>query len=210
MTRILLVRHGESEYNSARRFAGHVDVGLTETGLRQVERLRQRLADEKIDAVYSSDLKRAQRTAEVLIQGRGMIITTCPELREISYGEVEGLPFSDIQRSYPELAKQISNTDLGMKFPGGESFLEFVDRVDTFRERLKKHSSSETLLVVAHGGPLRALVCDLLGIGQTSWWQFSIDNASLTIIQTYPRGAVLSQLNETFYLKESKQENAES
>lgn len=210
MTKLLLVRHGESEYNSARRFAGHVDVGLTENGRRQVERLRHRLADEKIDAVYSSDLKRARLTAEMLVHGKGMIITTCPELREISYGEVEGLPFSDIQRSYPELAKQISNTDLTMRFPGGESFMEFVGRVSTFKETLKNHGPSETLLVVAHGGPLRALVCDMLGIGQTSWWQFSIDNASLTIVQTYPRGAILSLLNETFYLKESDQQDAKS
>ena len=223
MTRLLLVRHGESEYNSARRFAGHVDIGLTEGGLRQVERLRERLSGEKIDAVYCSDLRRAQLTAERLIEGRGLSITTCPELREISYGEIEGLAFSEIQQKYPELAKQIRNFDLEMAFPGGETFMEFVRRVETFKERLANHAESDSVLVVAHGGPLRALLCSLLGIGQTCWWQLRVDNASLSIVETFPsradsnsaqpavdgakdsrpRRAILGLLNETHYLKEA-------
>jgi len=202
LTKLLLVRHGESEYNSAQRFAGHIDIGLTEKGRRQAEKLRYRLAGEKIDAVYCSDLKRARMTAEAAIQGRHLVITTCPELREINYGEVDGLPFAEIQRLHPELAKKIRDSDLGMAFPGGESFLEFVDRVDSFTQRLSKHSPSETVLVVAHGGPLRTLLCSLLALGQTCWWQFRIDNASLTIVDTYEKRAILSQLNETSYLKD--------
>jgi alpha-ribazole phosphatase len=202
MTRILLVRHGESEYNSARRFAGHVDIDLTETGCRQVERLRDRLSQEKIDAVYHSDLLRARRTAEIALQGRGIPMTICPELREISYGEVEGLSFAEIKSRFPELAKQLSTSELELAFPGGETFTQFVDRVVTFKDRLARHGQSETVLVVAHGGPLRALLCSMLCISQSSWWQLSVDNASLSIIQTYVRGSVLTLLNETYHLRD--------
>ena len=156
MTKLLLVRHGESEFNHARRFAGFIDIGLTEQGCRQVEKLRERLSGEKIDAVYSSDLKRAVRTAEIATEGRNLAITTCPELREINYGDVDGLPFSEIKARFPDLAKQLSVSELELEFPGGETFTAFVDRVATFKERLVKHSQSDTLLVVAHGGPVES------------------------------------------------------
>ncbi len=208
MTRLLLVRHGESEFNHAGRFAGFADVDLTEVGRRQVEKLRERIAGEKIDAVYSSDLRRAVRTAEIATEGRGLAITTCPEVREINYGEVDGLPFAEIKSRFPDLAKQLSTSELELAFPGGETFSAFVERVSTFKDRLAKHGQSETVLLVAHGGPLRALLCSMLGISQTSWWQLSVDNASLSIVETHQRGAVLRLLNETYHLREQKQDAA--
>ena len=204
MTKLLLVRHGESEFNHAGRFAGFSDVDLTDTGRWQVERLRERIAEEKIDAVYSSDLKRAVRTAEIAMEGRGIPITTCAEVREINYGEVDGLPFSEIKARYPDLAKQLSTSELELAFPGGETFADFVQRVSTFEERLAKHGQAETVLLVAHGGPLRALLCSMLRISQRSWWQLSIDNASLSIVETHSRGTVLRLLNETYYLRPRK------
>jgi alpha-ribazole phosphatase len=186
MTRLLLTRHGESEFNNTHRFAGIVDIGLTETGKHQAERLRDRLAGEKIDAVYTSNLKRARITAEIIISERDLSITECPELSEISYGEIEGLTFAEIRQRHPTLADQIRRSDLNMEFPGGEKFLDFIKRVESFKERLVKHSDSESVLIVAHGGPLRTLLCSLLGISQESWWQLRIDNASLSIVDTYP------------------------
>ena len=201
MARLLLVRHGISEFNTVRRFAGSSDVDLTEDGCRQVERLRDRLATEKIDAVYASDLKRAVRTAEIIAEKHGKDIVICPELREIDYGEVEGLTFEQIGQHYPDIAGQIRNFSLELRFPGGECFGDFCGRTCKFMERVEKHGETETILVAAHGGPLRTLVCHLLGIGQEHWRQIRIDNASLTIISTYPRGAIISLLNDTSHLK---------
>jgi alpha-ribazole phosphatase len=216
LTRVFLVRHGESEFNNTRRFAGHVDIGLTETGLHQVEKLRDRLAGEKIDTVYSSDLKRARITAETVISGRDLRITECPELREISYGEVEGLTFTEIRDKYPVLADQIHRSDLSLAFPGGESFPDFIRRVESFKTRLFNHADSESVLVVAHGGPLRTLLLSLMGISQECWWQLRIDNASLSILDIYlpidsdlktvinstndSKRVILSLFNETAYL----------
>ena len=98
MARLLLVRHGISEFNNTRRFAGYSDVEMTAAGYRQVERLRDRLKDEKIDLVYSSDLRRALVTAEIILAGRKVDIVACPELREVNYGACEGLTFDEISR----------------------------------------------------------------------------------------------------------------
>jgi alpha-ribazole phosphatase len=196
------VRHGVTEFNSTHRFAGYSDIEMSAIGLRQVERLRDRLASEKIDVVYSSDLKRAMVTAEVICSGRQVDIVACPDLREVNYGEVEGLTYPEIRQHYPEVAEMVANFTLQLKFPAGESFEKFIERVSRFADRLKGHAPSETVLVVSHSGPLRALVCALMGIDHTCWWQLRFDNASLSIVDTYPRGSILSLLNDTSHLKD--------
>ena len=203
MSRLLLVRHGVTEFNSTRRFCGYSDIEMNAAGYGQVERLRDRLVDEKVDAVYSSDLSRALVTAEVISTGHNMEIVACPELREANYGDVEGLTFQEIGRLYPEVARLIASFDLKkLAFPGGESWEEFVARTNTFLDRLKDHQPSESILVVSSSGPLRVLVCSLLGIDQTHWRQIRLDNASLSIVDTYPQGAIISLLNDTCHLRE--------
>ncbi len=200
MSRLLLVRHGITEFNSTRRFAGYSDVEMSADGYRQVERLRDRLANEKIDAIYSSDLRRALATAEVITSHHKVDTVTCPELREINYGDAEGLTFQEIGRLYPEVAESITNFSLQLKFPDGESFEEFIERTGKFAERLEKHALSETILIVSHSGPLRVLVCCLLGIDQSHWRQIRCDNASLSIVETYPQRVIISLLNDTCHL----------
>jgi len=201
LSRLLLVRHGITESNSARKFAGYSDVELSAAGHRQVERLRDRLVDDKIDAVYSSDLRRALVTAEVISSGHKVDIVTCPELREVNYGNVEGLTFEEISRLYPEVAESLTNFSLRLRFPGGEDFEGFIERASKFLDKLKRHTPSQTMLIVSHGGPLRVLVCCLLGIDLGHWRQIRFDNASLSIVETSPRGAIISLLNDTSHLR---------
>ena len=202
MSKLLMVRHGISEFNAARRFAGYSDVEMSSAGYEQAEKLRDRLAGEKIDAVYSSDLKRASETAAIISSGHEMDIATCSELREVNYGDIEGLTYYEISRLYPEVAETVANFNLRLDFPGGESFKEFITRVSKFLGKLKKHSPSQTLLVVSHSGPLRVLICRLLGIDLSYWWQIRFDNASLSIVKIHPRGAVINLLNDTSHLGE--------
>ncbi len=201
MSRLLLVRHGVTEFNSTRRFAGYSDVELSAAGYNQVERLRDRLENERIDAVYSSDLRRALVTAEVISSGHEVDIVSCSELREINYGDVEGLTFEEISRLYPEVAELVTSFSLRLKFPGGESFEGFIARTNKFLGKLERHEPSQTVLIVSHSGPLRVLVCHLLGIDQSHWRQFRIDNASLSIMGTYPQRAIISLLNDTSHLR---------
>ncbi len=202
MSKLLLVRHGITEYNSSRRFAGYTDAELSADGIWQVERLRDRLAEEKIDAVYSSDLKRAMSTAEVISSGHEVEIVSCSELREINYGDIEGLTFEEISNQYPELAKSIRNFSLELSFPGGENFKGFIARTCRFLDRLNEQAQEQTILIVSHSGALRTLVCDLLGLEQSNWQKFRMDNASLSIINTYPKRVILNLFNDTSHLKE--------
>ena len=201
MSRLLLVRHGDTEFNRTRRFQGHSDIELSTTGYKQAERLRDRLAAEKIDIIYSSDLKRALATAELISSKHKVSLVICPELREINYGKLDGLTFDEISYLYPEIADQCVNWSLQLRFPGGESFDELKERVSKFVDRLKQHASGQTILIVAHGGPLRLMVCHLLGIELRHWQQIRLDNASLSIMDIYPEAAIISLLNDTSHLK---------
>jgi len=201
LSRLLLARHGTTEYNATRRFLGQSDIELSAEGRQQAERLRDYLAGERIDAAYSSDLRRALVTAEVVCEGRGLHIVTCEELRECDYGECDGLTFREIGRRYPEVAERCINFTLDLEFPEGECFRDFFERTGRFLERLEVHAPEETVLIVAHDGPLKALMCLLLGIDGGHWWQLRVDTGSLSIVETYPRGVRLACLNDTSYLK---------
>lgn len=200
MSRLLLVRHGDTELNSAERFWGQTDVELSATGIKQAEKLRDRLAAQKIDVIYTSNLRRASVTAEIIASSHQLDIITCAELREINFGELEGLTFKEISQLYPELTKSWSNRSLTLKFPGGESADELNNRVSKFLRRLKKHTLEETILIVAHSGTLRLLVCNLLRIELRHRRQIRLDLASLSILETYPQGAILSLLNDVSHL----------
>jgi len=206
LARLFLVRHGVTDHNSAHKFLGHTDVELSVEGFQQVEKLRDRMAKEKIDAVYSSDLKRAMSTAEVISAGHEAEIVSCPELREINYGQTESLTYSEIRKQYPELAEAINKLSPELSFPGGESLAGFIERTLKFLDRLKMYKPEQKILIVAHGGPMRTLLCELLGVGQTYWRTFRLDNASLSIVDTYGSRTILSLLNDTSHLKEGPSE----
>ncbi len=199
MSKLLLVRHGETKLNSRERFWGQTDVELGTVGIRQAEQLRDRLATERIDAIYASTLRRASVTAEIIASRHRLEIITCPELNEINFGEFEGLTFEEISRLYPEMAEQWVNWSVA-QFPAGESIDELNNRVSKFLPRLEKHTPEAAILIVAHSGTLRLLMCNLLGIGRRHWRQLRLDLASLSIVETYPRGTILSRLNDVSHL----------
>lgn len=201
MSRLFLVRHGETESGSTLRYWGQSDVKLSTLGLRQAERLCSRLVTEKFDAIYTSNLRRASVTAEIIAAGHQLDIVNCAELNEVNFGKVEGLTFDEVSRFYPEVAKTWVSRSLSLEFPDGENFEKFNSRVSKFLIRLGKHTPEETILIVAHAGPLRLLVCHLLGLDLRHWRQFRLDLASLSIIETYSEQAMLSLLNGVSHLE---------
>ena len=204
MPRLFLVRHGDTELNSRERYWGHSDVKLGAAGLKQAEKLRDRLVTEKIDAIYSSDLERASLTAKIIASKHQLDVFTCAELQEINFGKVEGLTFDEIIRLYPELTELWTSWSRQLKFPDGESVDELNCRVSKFLGRLEKHAPDETILIVAHAGPLRLLVCHLLGIEPQRWREIRLKLASLSIVETSPEGTVLSLLNDVSHLEHGK------
>jgi len=200
LSRLFLVRHGDTELNSAERYWGRSDVKLSDAGIWQAEKLRERLVVEKFDAVYSSDLERAVVTAEIIASNHQLVVIACTELREVNFGRLEGLTFSEICQLYPEVARSWAERNPQFKYPGGESFIGFNKRVSKFLNKLEGHDIEETILIVAHAGVLRTLVCQLLDIDMQRRWQIRIDLASLSMLETNQRGAVLCLLNDVSHL----------
>ena len=200
MTRLLLVRHGETELQSSLRYWGKTDVALGPIGLHQVEQLRDRLAMERIDAIYSSELKRASDTAGIIAARHNQKVTTCPELREVDFGRLEGLEFDEIHNQFPEVEQMWLTRNPALIYPDGESLQDFETRVATFETRLKNHRADETILIVAHAGVLRTLICQLLGLGMNNHWNLKVDLASLSIIETYPEINILCLMNDVSHL----------
>jgi alpha-ribazole phosphatase len=200
MARLLLIRHGQTKLHKADRFWGKTDIELSDTGIRQAEQLRDRLSRIKIDTVYASTLLRAAETAEIVASRHKVKVVALKELCECSFGYVEGLTFREISQKYPELAGELASGK-AVSFPGGENLEQLNQRVQRFLEKLKTHKPESKIAIIAHGGPLRLLICNLLGLGIEHWLQLRIDHASLSIVETYPQGNILNLLNDTSHLK---------
>lgn len=201
MARLLLVRHGTTKLHAPDRFWGSTDVALSDAGIRQAERLRDRLKDEGIKAVFSSALSRARLTADVIAAACDLTVTVDPSLNECNFGYTEGLTFTEIQKKYPDLAELLLGFDMDTAFPGGESLTEFDARVQKFLPALEKFKSRDTVLIVAHGGTLPLLTCHLLDLPTKAWRQLRMSQGSLSIVETFPQGAVLTLLNDTSHFK---------
>jgi broad specificity phosphatase PhoE len=145
-TRIILARHGETDWNLERRWQGHSDRPLNETGLAQAEELATELAGEPIAAVYSSDLVRAHETARIVAARLGLDVVAVPGLRERQFGSWEGLRDVEVEHRFPGAHGP----------PDGETREEMLRRVLESLEAIAAAHDGETVLVVCHGGPIRA------------------------------------------------------
>jgi len=200
MSKLLLIRHGRTRLHSEDRFWGKTDIPLSNIGIKQAGQLRARLAAEKIKKVYSSPLSRARYTAEIIAAEHKLTVNTCDELCECNFGYAEGLTFDEIKRLHPALADELANRK-AVVFPGGESLEQLDDRVRVFLYQVENLKPQDTVAIVAHGGPLRLIICNLLGLDIKHWQQIRIDLASLSIVEIFPGMAYLNLLNDVSHLK---------
>jgi broad specificity phosphatase PhoE len=151
---LVLVRHGETDWNRERRFQGHADPPLNETGRDQARALAEALGREKIDAVYTSDLARARETAEILAAPLGADVVVLRDLREIDVGEWQGLTWAEIEERFPEGVR--AWRERGYGWEQGESYERLGERVVAALRRIAAGHPSQRVLVVGHGGTVRA------------------------------------------------------
>jgi alpha-ribazole phosphatase len=198
MTRLLLVRHGETEWNRQKRHQGQRDIPLNENGRKQVSALARRLKNVPINALYSSDLCRAWETAKTIATYYDELVVVKDErLREMNFGEWEGLTWPEIRDKDPSGVENWPNYLVEKGPPGGETLFRFSERILKFSEEIIKSHMDETVLLVAHGGTVMVLICLLLGHPIEQYWQFRIDKASISDINIYPEGAIINRLNDT-------------
>jgi len=182
MTRICLVRHGETDWNADRRIQGHLDIPLNATGLAQARATAANLADQRFTALYTSDLQRARQTAAEAAAILEMEARTDPNLRERHYGCFQGLTYAEAQERYPEGYRRFHQRDPSFAFEDGESLAQFAARIRAVLEALALRHAGEQVLVVTHGGVLDIAHRMASGKPLTSARDFSIPNAALNWI----------------------------
>lgn len=206
MTTLLLVRHAQTAWNNQARYQGHSDVPLGPHGLGQAERLARRLASYSVRAVYSSDLKRCLQTAQAIAAPHTIPVQPDAALRELNFGELEGKRVEDTLLQYPDLYARWHAGDISACAPGGESPAGLAARIQAFLEGLDLQAAGDgEVVLVSHGGPLRILLCLLLGISPAHWLSFYLEPASLSSLitrQDRSGTAVVTLLNDTCHLRE--------
>lgn len=155
MTKLIIIRHGESEANQAGVVAGHSDYKLSSLGLEQAEQTAAHLAGEQIDAVYSSDLVRAVETARPHAERRGLSVKTCPELRETYCGRWEGVTFDSLRKNEAELFESFRKHYMFFTMPEGEELWESGQRFYQKTLEIAQAHPDQTVLLVAHGAVIR-------------------------------------------------------
>ena len=201
MGRLLLVRHGETPWNLDGRLQGSTDVDLSEKGREQARLVGRRLSTKAIDLAYSSNQSRARETAEIILEGRDVPLHAIPELRERSHGVFEGLTAKERRQRYPDLfaASLLNNLDFAPT--GGETFRQTNRRMAAWAQDFRDAHLDSTVLVVGHGGTLRAAILGWLDLPDHTTFRFIMANCSLSIIDTYPDNAVLRLYNDTSHLE---------
>ncbi|AZG43617.1 bifunctional RNase H/acid phosphatase [Gordonia insulae] len=200
-TRILLLRHGQTELSVQRRYSGRGNPELTELGLQQAESAAARLgvvAD--IAAVVSSPLARARTTAQAVADRLGLDVGIDDGFIETDFGAWEGLTFTEASGRDPDLhARWLSDTDV--EAPGGESFAQVAVRVTAAKNALLHRYPGQTVLVVSHVTPIKSLLREALGTGPELLFRLHLDLASLSIAEFYPDGgSVVRLVNDTGHL----------
>ncbi len=157
VTRLIAVRHGETDWNVDSRIQGQLDIGLNATGLWQARRAAQALAEEPIAAVYASDLSRAWQTAAEIARTRQLEVQTDIRLRERAFGAFEGRTFTEIEAELPEQAQRWRRRDPEFAPEGGENLLDFRDRVTGVTAELAARHPGGLVVLVSHGGVMDVL-----------------------------------------------------
>lgn len=183
MTELLLIRHGETDWNAEKRLQGHLDIPLNATGVRQAAALGEALRHERVDAVFSSDLQRALKTAEPIARHYGLTIQRDPVLRERCYGAFEGLRYADISVRYPEAYASWQARDVDARYPGGvreaETLREFSLRSVEAVKRLAAACPNRKIVILTHGGVLECVYRAAKKIGLLPPRNFEIRNAAI-------------------------------
>lgn len=202
-TRLILIRHGESEDNIAFRLSGWTDSRLTPTGVEQAWRMARYVVEAvRLDALYASPLTRAVQTAEPLARLTGLTINLRDDLRELYFGDAEGLTIPEIEARFPEQwQRALDEEDVGFSFPNGEVRACFYERIQrAFREVIHGHPD-QTVAIVSHGGVLSSFLAAVSEGRPQFWRRFYKDNCSLSEVVADNGSISIVRWNVTDHLR---------
>ena len=200
MTEIILVRHGETEWNVGEIFRGRIDIELNETGINQAELLAEYLSKAKVDAIYSSPLKRALKTAEIIARYHKLDVDIAPGLIDFNYGKWQGLSHQEVKDKYKELYGEWITRPDRVKMPAGESLEDVRKRArGVVNNIIARHK--ETVVLVSHRVVNKVLICALLGLDDSHFWNIKQDMCGITTFTYENERFILTRHNDTSYLE---------
>jgi broad specificity phosphatase PhoE len=203
LTRLLLVRHGETVWNADAVYRGRSDIPLSETGKRQAQLTGRSLASEGVTALLSSPLVRARETAEAMAAAIGVAVEIDHALIDLDCGEWEGLTDAQVKQRYPDVRRTWLATPHLVRLPGGETLDEVSGRVLPVLERVL--STPGTAVLVSHRVVHKVAICALLGLDNSHFWDIRVDLTGVTEFDCSARRRVLVRHNDTSHLHASGQ-----
>jgi broad specificity phosphatase PhoE len=205
MTSIYLVRHGQTAWNKEEIFRGRTDVPLDETGLRQAELAGEYFKGMEIHAIYSSPLSRALETAQKIAQFHNTKVQPLQGILDMSFGRWEGQSHLDIQKNDREIYRQWREEPHLVRLPSGESLDDVRVRAMAALEEVIRNHPGKTLILVSHRVVNKVLICGILGLDNSHFWQITQDTTAINLIKYKEGKYILSLMNETCHLKALKE-----
>ena len=205
MTLIYLVRHGQTAWNREEIFRGRTDVPLDETGLKQAELVGQYFSVMQIDAIYSSPLARAREPAQAIARLHNINVEPLEAMIDMSFGNWEGHAHQEIREIDAETYRQWVESPHLARLPGGESLDDVRVRSMAALEDLVRDHPGKNLVLVSHRVICKVLICAILGLDNSHFWQITQDTTAINLIQHRNGKYILSFMNETCHLKPLKE-----
>lgn len=202
MTRIILVRHGETDWNKEQIFRGRIDVPLNSTGLQQAKATGEALSGQKIDAIYSSPLSRAIQTANGIASFHSHItVKEAKGFMDIDFGKWQGLPHKKVEDEYKVLYDNWKKEPHKIKMPDGESLDDVKLRaMESLNDILSSHVN-ETAVIASHRVVNKVVLCAILGLSNQHFWRIRQDTCAINIFEDSDRGFIVSVINDTCHIK---------
>lgn len=191
MTKLILMRHGQTDWSIKKRYCSFTDIDINDEGKKQAERLCCKLHKEKIHRVYSSDAKRALNFARIVF--KGLPVEKIPELREMNFGIFEGLTYQEIMEKYPEIYTKWLSNPFNTIIPKGEGVNELEKKIKRFLRKIISLNINKTIAIVTHAGPIKIIINSILK--PKNIWEIKTDLASLSIIEFDKKKAKIQLLN---------------
>jgi broad specificity phosphatase PhoE len=210
ITSIYLVRHGQTAWNKEEVFRGRTDVPLDETGLREAGSAGEYFRPIHIQAIYSSPLSRAWQTAQKIALIRPLPVEPLEGLIDMSFGAWEGHSLREVEETDGDRYRQWRDNPHRVKFPGGETLEEVRVRAMAALEKVIHQHPEQTSVLVSHRVVNKVLICGILGLDNSHFWQIRQDTTAINLIQYRKGNYVLSLLNETCHLKTLREEGTKA
>jgi broad specificity phosphatase PhoE len=201
MAKLILARHGETMWNVEKVFRGRADVNLDEVGIKQAELLGKYLSNWELEAIYSSPVKRALDTANIVARYQKVVVRIAEGLIDFDFGEWQSLPEQEVKRLYPAILNEWQSNPHKVKMPGGESLEDVRMRaVEVVSDVLSRHRGN--VLLVSHRVVIKVLICYLLGLDNSHFGNISQDVGGITIFNYADGRFVLTRHNDTSHLRD--------